>query len=119
LGEEPFFLPAKRPPSPTTAVGQVEPGVFPLPAARKVVAMTRSVLTVEPVRNGWIVSLGGRALDVRATKLEAIGVADRMAGERYRRNGDATGVAVRIAGGDSVLIARHGWDGQKSRAGFR
>lgn len=81
--------------------------------------MTRSVLTVEPVRNGWIVSLGGKALDLRATKLEAIGVADRLARDRHRRSGDSTGVAVRIASGDSVLIARHGWDGQKSRAGLR
>jgi hypothetical protein len=81
--------------------------------------MARSVLTVEPVLHGWVVRLEGKALDLRATKLEAIGVASRFAAERNRTRGDSTGVAVRIATGDSVLIARHGWTGQKSRDGFR
>ncbi|MFC3659558.1 hypothetical protein [Luteimonas notoginsengisoli] len=81
--------------------------------------MARSVLTVEPVRHGWIVSLRGKALELRAIKLEAIGVASRLAYARNRVRGDATGVAVRTAGGDSVLIARHGWSGQKSRDGCR
>ncbi len=81
--------------------------------------MARAVLTVEPVRHGWIISLGGKALDVRATKLEAIGVAGRIAEDRHRTHGDSTGVAVRIASGDSVLIARHGWAGQKSRGAYR
>jgi hypothetical protein len=31
--------------------------------------MARSVLTVEPALQGWIVSLEGKALDHRATKL--------------------------------------------------
>ena len=81
--------------------------------------MTRSVLTVEPVLHGWLASLQGKALELRATKLEAIGVASRLAGERNRVQGDATGVAVRTATGGSVLIARHGWSGQKSRDGCR
>jgi hypothetical protein len=81
--------------------------------------MARSVLTVEPALQGWIVSLEGKALDHRATKLEAIGVASRLAAERNRARGDSTGVAVRVANGGSVLIARHGWIGQKSRDGFR
>ncbi|WP_386707147.1 hypothetical protein [Luteimonas notoginsengisoli] len=74
---------------------------------------------MEPVRHGWIVSLRGKALELRAIKLEAIGVASRLAYARNRVRGDATGVAVRTAGGDSVLIARHGWSGQKSRDGCR
>lgn len=82
-------------------------------------AMARSVLTIEPVRHGWIVSLDGKALEIRATKLEAIGLASRLAEHQHRSRGDATGVAVRIAGGDSVLIARHGWTGQKTRACLR
>lgn len=81
--------------------------------------MARSVLTVEPVRHGWVISQAGKALDIRATKLEAIGVASRLAEDRYRTCGDATGVAVRIASGDTVLIARHGWAGQKSRGMLR
>jgi hypothetical protein len=81
--------------------------------------MARSVLTVEPVLRGWVVSLKGKALDLRATKLEAIGVASRLAAEQNRARGDSTGVAVRVANGGSVLIARHGWNGQKSRDGFR
>ncbi|HZW17524.1 MAG TPA: hypothetical protein VFF71_01810 [Luteimonas sp.] len=81
--------------------------------------MARSVLTVEPVPHGWIVRQGGKALEILATKLEAIGVASRMAEDQHRTRGDATGVAVRIAGGDSVLIARHGWNGQKSRVARR
>ncbi|GAA3918608.1 hypothetical protein [Luteimonas lutimaris] len=81
--------------------------------------MARSVLTVEPAPRGWIVRQGGRALEILPTKLEAIGVASRMAEDLHRTHGDATGVAVRIAGGDSVLIARHGWSGQKSRVAPR
>jgi hypothetical protein len=46
-------------------------------------------------------------------------VASRLAAERNRARGDSTGVAVRVANGGSVLIARHGWIGQKSRDGFR
>jgi len=81
--------------------------------------MARSVLTVEPVAHGWIVRQDGKALDIRPTKLEAIGVASRLAENQHRTRGDATGVAVRIASGDSVLIARHGWAGQKSRGVLR
>ncbi|WP_417473112.1 hypothetical protein [Luteimonas mephitis] len=81
--------------------------------------MARSVLTVEPARQGWVIRFEGKALDLRATKLEAIGVASRLAAERNSTRGDSTGVAVRVANGDSVLIARHGWAGQKSRGTFR
>jgi hypothetical protein len=81
--------------------------------------MERSVLTVEPVAQGWLVSLKGQALEFRKTKLEAIGAANESAARRHRTCGDPTSVAVRMGSGESVLIARHGWEGQKSRNSFR
>ena len=82
--------------------------------------MERSILTVEPVPQGWVVSLKGKALEFRATKIEAIGVASNQAAKRHEVSGDPTGVSVRVGtSGETVLIARHGWTGQRSRGSFR
>ena len=40
--------------------------------------MERSILAVEPLREGWVIRLRGKALDIRATKLEAIGAAEAV-----------------------------------------
>lgn len=81
--------------------------------------MERSILAVEPVHRGWVVRLNGLALEVRATKIEAIGVASARAAERHAMSGDPTGVSVRLHTGSTVLIARHGWAGMKSRRSLR
>lgn len=81
--------------------------------------MERSVLAVEPVPHGWVVRLKGRALEFRSTKIEAIGVASERAARRHRASGDPTSVGVRMETGESALIARHGWEGQKSRNSLR
>ncbi len=81
--------------------------------------MERSILAVEPVRSGWVVRLQGRALEIRATKLEAIGAASERAAERHRQSGQATGVSVRLRTGETVLVALHGWEGQTVRGSLR
>lgn len=81
--------------------------------------MERSVLTVEPAAHGWVVRLKGHALEFRNTKIEAIGAANECAARRHRSCGDATSVSVRMGTGESVLIARYGWEGQKSRDSLR
>jgi hypothetical protein len=81
--------------------------------------MERSILTVEPVAHGWVVKLKGKAVVIRATKIEAIGAASDRAARRHVMSGGPTGVSVRVGTGETVLIARHGWAGQKSRGSFR
>jgi hypothetical protein len=81
--------------------------------------MERSILTVEPVPRGWLVSLKGRALAQRPTKIEAIGLASECAAERHKASGSPTGVSVRLGTGDTVLVALHGWDGQTVRGSLR
>lgn len=81
--------------------------------------MARSILTVEPVIQGWVVRSRGQPLEIRATKLEAISVADGYAARQHAESGDATGVSVRVNTGQTVLIARHGWEGQRTRVRFR
>lgn len=81
--------------------------------------MERSILTVEPVPRGWVVRLEGKALEVRPTKIEAIGVASARAQLQHAASGNPTGVSVRLHTGDTVLIARHGWAGARSRRSFR
>lgn len=81
--------------------------------------MERSVLTVEPVPHGWVVRLKGRALEFRNTKIEAIGVASDRAARRHQVSGGPTSVSVRMGTGESVLIARYGWEGQRSRNSLR
>ena len=81
--------------------------------------MERSILTVEPVQRGWVVRLDGKALEVRPTKIEAIGVASARAQRQHAASGNPTGVSVRVHTGDTVLIARHGWAGARSRGSFR
>jgi hypothetical protein len=81
--------------------------------------MERSILTVEPLLEGWVIRLRGKALDIRATKLEAIGAASERAAERHRASGQATGVSVRLRTGETVLVALHGWDGQTVRGSLR
>lgn len=81
--------------------------------------MARSILTVEPVIQGWLVRSQDRPLAIRPTKLEAIGLASEHAARQHADTGDATGVSVRMNTGEDLLIARHGWEGQRTRARFR
>jgi hypothetical protein len=81
--------------------------------------MERSILAVEPLRDGWVVRLKGKALDIRPTKLEAIGAASDRAAERHRASGEAIGVSVRLRTGETVLVALHGWEGQTVRGSLR
>ncbi|NLA68231.1 MAG: hypothetical protein GX856_08330 [Gammaproteobacteria bacterium] len=46
--------------------------------------MARSILTVEPVIEGWVVRSHGNAVDIRATKIEAIAAASVARGARAR-----------------------------------
>ena len=85
----------------------------------RVKRMQRSILTVEPIQHGWLVSLKGKALDILPTKIEAIGVASDRAADRHRASGYPTGVSVRTATGDTVLVALHGWVGQRLRGSLR
>lgn len=81
--------------------------------------MARSILTVEPVIEGWVVRSHGKAVDIRATKIEAIAAASARAAREYETVGDATAVSVRMNTGQDLLIARHGWDGQRTRSRLR
>lgn len=81
--------------------------------------MARSILTVEPVIDGWVVRSHGLALEIRATKLEAIAAADVRAARKHAATGDATAVSVRMNTGEDLLIARHGWSGSGERTRSR
>src|SRR3546814_989958 len=76
--------------------------------------MNRSIVTIEPALAGWVVSFEGQALQVLPSKLEAIGFASRRAAEEHRLSGVPCGVSVRLRTGETVLVALHGWEGQRS-----
>mgnify|MGYP001430053021 CR=1 FL=1 len=81
--------------------------------------MARSILTVEPVIEGWVVRCHGVPVEIRPTKFEAIGAASARAAREHAASGDATAVSVRMNTGQDMLIARHGWDGQRVRRRLR
>src|SRR3546814_5708560 len=62
--------------------------------------MNRSIVTIEPVLAGWVVSFEGQALRVLPSKLEAIGFASRRAAEQHRTSGTPCGVSVRLRTGE-------------------
>ena len=81
--------------------------------------MNRSIVTIEPVLTGWVVSFEGQALQILPSKLEAIGFASRRAAKQHRTSGAPCGVSVRLRTGETVLVALHGWEGQKVRGTLR
>src|SRR3546814_9347432 len=81
--------------------------------------MNRSIVTIEPVLAGWVVSFEGQALQVLPSKLEAIGFASRRAADQHRTSGTPCGVSVRLRTGETVLVGLHGWEGRTVRGRLR
>ena len=70
--------------------------------------MKRTLITVEPDQPGWLIRIGGFALERNLDKIVAIDRATRLARSRHHSTGHPTGVEVHMLCGETIAIGLHG-----------
>ena len=70
--------------------------------------MKRTLIMVEPDQPGWLIRIGGIALERNLDKIIAIDRATRLARSRHDSTGHPTGVEVHMLCGETIAIGLHG-----------
>jgi hypothetical protein len=87
-------------------------GVLPNPASRRnpqpEFVMERALVAVEPDERGWLVRIDDHPIVRNTDKFSAMQRATSIARDCHESMGLPTGVLVRMAGGEDILIGKCG-----------